>query len=378
MATTFPFYPLWHWYEPPPGWRIRQRVNGVDVWRTKILLPPRRTTAWRIAFDTSIALTSALTALSIPRVDITICLSPPVQTTLLGAAMRFKLGKLVMLVKDLPIEAARAVGMLDDGLMLRVGRMVESAAYRQASKIVVISGAFTTYIRGLGIEAARIIEIPDWANLHSNQPRNLDNPMRSRLGAKPGDFLIVHSGNMGAKQDLLNVVAAAALLQGQPQIRIVLIGDGTERATIAQAISSNHSDNVRLLPLQANDDFYNVLAAADALLVNQAPRVVDSVLPSKLLTYMASGRPVLAAADARSTTADVVRRAGCGIVVEPGHPETLAAAILSMASETGMALSLDVMGMRGREYVMAHFERESILRQWDNLVAELGSLESGR
>src|ERR1700737_1495261 len=109
-ATTFPFYPLGRWYESPPRWRTRQTLNGVDVWRTKIVLPPRRTALWRIVFDSSIALTSALTAWSIPKADVTICLSPPVQTTLVGAAIRFRLGKLVILVKDLPTEAARSVG----------------------------------------------------------------------------------------------------------------------------------------------------------------------------------------------------------------------------------------------------------------------------
>src|ERR1700694_5859046 len=96
VATSFPFAPLWRWFEPPPRWRTSELLNGVDVWRTKIVLPPRRTAAWRIAFDFSIGLSSALTALSIPRVDIAICLSPPIQTALTLAAVRFKFGKLLI------------------------------------------------------------------------------------------------------------------------------------------------------------------------------------------------------------------------------------------------------------------------------------------
>lgn len=378
VATTFPFAPLWRWFDPPPRWRTRERLNGVDVWRTKVLLPPRRTVAWRIVFDSSIGLTSALTALSIPRVDVTICVSPPIQTTLTAAAVRFKLGKLVMFVQDLPTEAAHSVGMLNKGVALRAGRSLEHLAYKLADHIVVISSAFATYIESGGVAPAKINLIPNWADVESIQPARPDQGMRSRLGAGPDDFLVVHTGNMGAKQDLLNVVAAAALLKNNRNIKLALIGDGQERGRVAEDIGARHLDNIRLLPLQASHEFLAVLTAADALLINQAPRVVDSVLPSKLLAYMASGRPVLAAAHPQSTTADLVRRVGCGVVADPGRPEALAAEIRSMASGSGQDDGLFAMGLRGRAYVEEHFERRSILRQWDDLLASLVSTEHRR
>jgi colanic acid biosynthesis glycosyl transferase WcaI len=371
VATTFPFAPLWRWFDPPPRWRTRERLNGVDVWRTKVVLPTRRTTASRIVFDSSIGLTSALTALSIPRVDVTICLSPPIQTTLAAAAVRFKLGRLVMFVQDLPTEAAHSVGMLKKGVALRAGRSLEHLAYRLADHVVVISSAFATYIQSVGVEAAKISEIPNWADVESIQPARPDHATRRRLGAGPDDFLVVHTGNMGAKQDLLNVVAAAALLKEDKHIKIALIGDGQERDKVAKDIAAHHLDNISLLPLQASHEFSTVLAAADALLVNQAPMVVDSVLPSKLLAYMASGRPVVAAAHSKSTTADLVRRAGCGAVADPGRPEALAAEIRSMASGNGQREVLTAMGQRGRAYVKAHFDRSSVLGRWDDLLARL-------
>jgi colanic acid biosynthesis glycosyl transferase WcaI len=345
-------------------------LNGVDVWRTKILLPPRPTALWRIVFDSSIALTSGLTALSIPRVDVTICLSPPVQTTLLGAGIRFKLGKLVVLVQDLPTEAARSVGILKDGAALRLGRALEHLAYRLADHVVVISSAFATYIQSAGVEPAKISEIPNWADLDSIKPARPDPLMRSRLGAGQDDFLVVHAGNMGAKQDLLNVVAAATLLRDNNHIKLVLIGDGQERNTVVEDIAARHIDNIRLLPLQASQEFSTILTSADALLINQAPSVVDSVLPSKLLAYMASGRPVVAAVHPRSTTADLVRRAGCGVVVDPGQPEALASAIRSMRAMGG-SQGLTTMGRRGRAYVEEHFARSDVLRQWDDLMARI-------
>jgi glycosyltransferase involved in cell wall biosynthesis len=273
-----------------------------------------------------------------------------------------------MLVKDLPTQAARSVGMLNDGLLMRVGNAVERTAYKRADHIVVISDAFARYIEALGIEPARISLIPDWADFESIQPTMADPDVRRMLGAGPDQFLVVHSGNMGAKQDLINVVKAAAILGSDTRITIALIGDGTERAKIADQIAQERISNLRLLPLQSVNDFPKVLAAADVLLVNQAPLVVDSVLPSKLLAYMASERPVLAAAHAQSTTAELVRTAMCGLVAEPGNPEALAVAIRSMASKRD---DLGVMGQRGRAYVKQHFERRTILQKWDDLLAAL-------
>lgn len=373
VATSFPFYPLWRWYEPPPRWRTRQRLNGVDVWRTKIILPTRRTATRRVLFDTSIAFASAVTALSIPKVNVTICLSPPIQTTLIGAAIRFKLGKLVTLVKDLPTEAARSVGMLHGGAALHVGRAIEQSAYRLADHVVVISGAFSAYIQRLGVSSEKISEIPDWADLESIRPAKPDPRTRLRLGAGPKDVLILHTGNMGAKQDLSNVVDAAALVTTERRIRLVLIGDGPDRLKIAERIAAQNLKNITMLPVQESSEFPGVLCAADMLLINQAPDVIDSVLPSKLLAYMASGRPVLAAVHPMSTTASIVQEAGCGLIVEAGRPQVLAAAIRKIAAEAANLPSMTAMGQRGRAYAEAHYDRGAVFGQWDALLARIVS-----
>jgi glycosyltransferase involved in cell wall biosynthesis len=177
---------------------------------------------------------------------------------------------------------------------------------------------------------------------------------------------------MGAKQDLINVVAAAEILRDETRIKITLVGDGTERSKIDAAVRAAKLSNIRLLPLQPTIDFPSVLAAADLLLINQAPMVIDSVLPSKLLAYMAAARPVLAAVHHDSTAADLVRRASCGLVAGAGQPDALAGSIRSMAaSSRDNDIDRSGMGNRGRKYVAQHFDRDSILNQWDELLAGL-------
>ena len=373
VATSFPSFPLWRWYEPPPRWRIREHSNGVEVWRTKVLLPRHRTAVWRIIFDCSVAGTAGLTALSIPRADFAICISPPVQTTIVAAALRFRVGKVVMLVKDLPSEAARSVGLLKNGPLLRVARTVERVAYRTADHIVVISSAFARHIQNIGVDPARITEIPDWAEVERIRPMAADLAVRKRLGAGRDDFLVVHAGNMSAKQDLSNVVAAARILKNHPRIKFALIGDGMLRGKIEDGIARNGLDNITLLPLQPSDEFPHVLAAADVLLLNQAPLIVDSVLPSKLLAYMAAGRPVIASAHTESTAVELINLARCGVVVAPGKPEALAGALRSMADNASGDGELLAMGRQARTFVERHYERSRILRLWDDLLTDLNA-----
>ena len=113
-----------------------------------------------------------------------------------------------------------------------------------------------------------------------------------------------------------------------------------------------------------------MLAAADALLVSQRAQVVDSVLPSKTLSYMASGRPIIAAVDPLSATADLVRAADCGIVVAPEDAEALTAGIETLRQNPDLCLR---MGTNGRKHVVERFSKGSVLSQWDALVAEVAS-----
>ena len=111
-----------------------------------------------------------------------------------------------------------------------------------------------------------------------------------------------------------------------------------------------------------------MLAAADALLVSQRAQVVDSVLPSKTLSYMASGRPIIAAVDRLSATADLVRAADCGIVVAPEDTEALANGIEKLQRDPDMCRR---MGSNGRKYAVERFSKGAVLAQWDALLAEV-------
>ena len=106
--------------------------------------------------------------------------------------------------------------------------------------------------------------------------------------------VVLHAGNMGFKQDLENVIAAARLAErGPTPIRLVLMGDGAERKRLERLAGDLPS--VQFLDAQPEDVFMDVLAAADVLVLNERTTVLDMSLPSKITSYFRSGRPVVAA-----------------------------------------------------------------------------------
>lgn len=136
--------------------------------------------------------------------------------------------------------------------------------------------------------------------------------VRAALGAPDGETLALHTGNMGAKQGLETVLEAAAQLAGE-NIVLTLVGDGQPRLGLEAQATRVGLGNLRFLPLQA--DLPATLAAADLLVLAQRGQVIDSAALSKLLSYMASGKPIVAAVNEFSEAGQLISPSGvrsCG------------------------------------------------------------------
>jgi glycosyltransferase involved in cell wall biosynthesis len=172
---------------------------------------------------------------------------------------------------------------------------------------------------------------------------------------------------MGAKQGLENVVEAARVSQarGGP-VHYVLLGDGNQRPAVERLAVG--IPTISFLPPADSDTYPDILGAADALLVNERPGVAEMSLPSKLTSYCAAGRPVLAAVDGLGAAAEVVRASGAGVVVTPGRPEQLHDAALELSLAPGRAAS---MGGAGRAYAAKHYGAADAMAGYDRWLTAL-------
>jgi glycosyltransferase involved in cell wall biosynthesis len=164
----------------------------------------------------------------------------------------------------------------------------------------------------------------------------------------------------------MNVVDAAALTAGS-RLRWVLVGDGEDKAALVDSVRRRGLEEiVRFVPFQRDEDMTAMFAAADVLLLNQLRAVKDTVIPSKLLTYMSAGRPAIAAVNGSSQGAEILREAEGGLIVAPEDPAALAG-----AARWFMALrpeQLGAFGARNRAYAEVHFDQRKILAAHEHFM----------
>lgn len=374
VVTTFPFYPYWRWFESPPL-RRNEVINGVKVRRRRILLRRGSGTVWRIVFDSSFAFNALLAGTGRTRPDCIVAIAPPIQIVIpAAAAARRWRSPLILWVKDLPLEAAIDTGMMRDGLVVHLARWLERAAARVATCVVTIDRQFSDNLKRNGVEPRKLVTIPNWIDPAEISPRPASNAMRARLGAGDRDFLVLHTGNMGRKQGLENVVRAAGLVK-DVNIKVAFTGDGPDRSMLESMIAVGNYSNVRLLPLQPAREYPDVLAAADLLILNQRSAVRDSVAPYKLLNYMAAGRPILGAVHPDSVAARLIYEAGCGSLVTPDDPHALATELDRMAESSRESLAS--LGAAGRKYAEVHWDGQVVLETWEQLILSVARPKPG-
>ncbi len=375
VATGLPHYPNWKVPEAYRGklWQKETR-NGVTIYRGYIFVPRQPTPVRRILYDTSIGFSAALRGLPVRDVDLVLAVSPPLQAGLAGDLLAWLKGApFLFQIMDLVPDLAISLGMLRNRWAIRLARMLENYVYARADAILVICDSFVANLRSKGVPESKIFSIPLCVDTRFIQPNAPREAFRKVHQISETQFVVLYTGNMGAKQKLDNVLAAAAQFPRPREILFCFAGDGAERARLEAYAQSRTLPNVKFLPLQQQGALPGMFAAADVLVLNQAAQVVDTVIPSKLLSYMAAGRPVVAAVNTSSEAAQCIHRAGCGLVVEPENPAALAEAIRLLYENRSEA---DSLGGRGRLFAERHFACDRVFRRYEEVFLSWSAKKS--
>ncbi|MGG8408221.1 glycosyltransferase [Streptomyces sp. 12297] len=362
VFTGMPHYPSWSLDPEYKGAlrRTEQRA-GVTLHRRRHTVPARQTAVKRAAFEGSILLHGAVAPPRMQRPDAVLAQMPSLAGGVLAArlAARWKV-PYVPVVQDLMGAAAAQSGISGGDKAAALAAKAEAYALKRATLVGVIHETFVDRVVAMGVDPEKIRLVPNWSHVPGpSQPRGRT---RHHLGWAPGQTVVLHSGNMGLKQGLEVLVGAARL---DRDVRFVLMGDGSQRA----ALESLAADvpNLDIIPPAADGEFPDILAAADVLAVTQHAAVLDMSVPSKLTSYFAAGRPVVASVAAEGGTAQEVERSGAGVLVAPEDPEALLKAVWTLAQDPAAA---DELGAAGPRHVAAHLSRDAGLARIDALIDE--------
>lgn len=359
----FPQWKIWDGYQKRP--RGPQLANGVWVHRTYAYVPryPRKV-LHRVLYDSIFSMSVLFGAIFIKRCDKVYVVSPPVQLGLTGwlVAKRHR-APLFFHIKDIVSMAVVGAGMVKQtSVVSRLARKVEDLTHRCADLIGVICGAFEQHLRRTGVPERKIVFFPDYIDTTTIRPGPRMGAFRERQMLAEKEFLVMYSGGISQKQGLDTLVEAAA---ATPQFRVFIIGEGPTKPDLEKKVSAKGLSNVTILPLQPKHKLSEQLSAADVLVLTQKLAITDAVFPSKLLTYMACGRAIVAAAADNSETARFIRQHRVGIVVPPEDPAALAEALKLLASDPERAAEL---GKNALRTLLSTFEKHAVLARISKML----------
>jgi colanic acid biosynthesis glycosyl transferase WcaI len=376
MCAAVPYYPQWRVPAEYRGLKFpREARAGVTILRCPLYVPSAVKPIRRILHEASFITSAFLRSLFCRRPDLLFVVSPPLGLAI-AAVMLSWLWRVpyIFHVADLQPDTALDLGMVRSGRVARLLYAVERLAYRRAAIVSTLTGAMRARIIAKGIPAEKVVLFADWADPGLFAlARAPSDSIRQELGL--GDaFLVLHAGNMGVKQGLDVVLDAALQTRSNPAIVYLLVGDGAMRPHLEGRARALGLDNVRMLPLLDHERFLRLLAAADVCLVTQQRTVADVVFPSKVLTLLAAGKPVIASVTGGSAVANVISGAGAGMVVPPEDGDALLAAIEALRRDPPLRAG---MGAAGRAYASRHWERTATLSYLTDTVERLADASSG-
>jgi len=303
------------------------RANPYTVIRTWVKASPEKTQASRLAFYLSfMALATAVAPLA-GRADVVLATTPPLFTGFAGLTIaRMNAAPFVLDVRDLWPAAATSLGQISPGWPTTAAEILERRLYRSAAAVVAVTRPFCDHIDSLRGRPPRTALVPNATLDLFFEPAEPRRP----AGVPDDAFLVTFAGTLGIAQALPSALDAAERLG--PSVHFAFVGDGPVKAQLVEEARRRGLANVSFHPQVPLQEVTGILAASDVLLVSlSAHPTFASFVPSKMIDFMATGKPVVLAATGEANR--LLRASGAGIVVPPEDPDALADAIRTLQTD---------------------------------------------
>ncbi len=355
VVTGFPNYPGGKIY---PGfrkrWLERQAIDGIAVIRLATYMSHSSSTAKRIVCYASFLVTSLFYMLFMAKRSDLVYVYYPTLTAGLSAvcAKWVRRTPVVLDIQDMWPDSLGASGMMTNRYLLGIANFLCGVLYRNCNHILVQSPGFKRLLIERGVPPVRITVLYNWADEAS--PEGAEKAGDAACaGFVAGDGIrFLFAGNMGSAQGLSALVDAARLLQDAgANATLLLMGGGTEQPGLEAQATRLGLNNLRFLPRVPMSDVQGYLSGADVLIVHLKDEPLFRVtIPSKTQAYLRAGRPILMAAP--GDAADLIDRAGAGVIAIPEDPRDLADKMLLLAGLTPDECA--EMGARGLRFYRAN------------------------
>ncbi|HET8893894.1 MAG TPA: glycosyltransferase family 4 protein [Gaiellaceae bacterium] len=339
------------------------RSNAYRILRVWVKTSREKNQQTRLAFYLSFMAMAVAVSPVAGGADVVFATSPPLFVGLAGLVIsRLKRAAFVLDVRDLWPAAASSLSQISPGRVTRIAEGLERLLYRKADVVTCVTRPFCEHVDAIRERLPRPVFLPNGTLDLFFAERN--GAFRGALGVSRDRFLVTFAGTHGIAQALPTVLAAAELSKSYADF--AFIGEGPLKDRLVGEARERGLDTVHFHPQVPLASVPDVLAAADALVVPLSSHPTFSAfIPSKLMDFMASGRPVIVAA--AGEPARMLHEAQAGIAVPPEDAGALANAVQWLASNR---VEARLMGERGRRYAM-RYPRRAQAERLETLLTEV-------
>jgi colanic acid biosynthesis glycosyl transferase WcaI len=300
--------------------------------------------------------------------DMIFVFQPSPISSVLPAILLRKLKRipLMLWVQDLWPETLRATEIVRSETLLAFVNKLVKFIYKRCDSILIQAKTARTSIASFEIPATKINYFPNWAEaVYQVKPPDLT--LKASLNL-PDGFWIMFAGNLGVSQSLETILLAAQNLQTYADIHFVIVGDGRQSNWLQEQIAQRNLSNIHMIGRKPVEQMADLFALADVLLMTlKRDPIFSMVIPSKLQSYLACAKPVVAAIDGEG--AQIILESGAGLVGPSEDALALANNLLSLYHMTPEQRK--EMGANAHKYYQQHFNRDNLLNNLENWMKQL-------
>lgn len=359
VITGFPYYPQWKIhdnYANKPRF-FQEKINGVDVFRYKQFVPKKATFFTRILMMLSLFFGSIVNLKKIKHTDLIICIVPFTISIIPGILLsKYSRAKLWVHIQDLEFDLAFEAGIIGKNNVLtaflkKIIYWLETKLLNPADTISSISYKMLEKIK-TKTKNKNLFYFPNWVSQENINPNT---SLQHDLVNKD-KFTMLYSGNIGEKQDWHLLQRLCNLIKDADAIEIIVVGDGSYKVNLMLILS--HYNFVKFYPPVPYKDLNDLLCSVNIHFLFQKNNVLDTIMPSKILGMMASGRPSIITGNLISEVNTVIKESNGGYYFSQNNPEN---EIYKTLLELKNNPANNEMGRKARKYIVNKFSEEAIL-----------------
>lgn len=250
-----------------------------------------------------------------------------------------------------------------------IATAVERYVARRSARVIPIAATFLPTLREWKLEMEKVTPIGNWAPIDEIVPRPKSNAWAKSMNLESRPC-VIYTGTLGLKHDPSILAELAQFLEEHrhDDACVVVISEGRGRDWLESWKSDNAGDNLLLLDYQPYETLPDVLGTADLLIATLEPSASNYSVPSKILTYMAAGRPTVALLPPENPAAVMIRSSGAGVTIDPDQRRAFFSVINELLDDPHMR---QCYGSAARKYTESHFDIGVITDQFEDVFKPL-------